>query len=448
MWRNRFLYPFLTFMLAASAFAQPGGDLKPGFNLFSKQQDIQLGREAAQQVRKQYQVVHNQFLQDYLNRVGQRLAATPQAVESGFPFSFTVVNDPSINAFALPGGPMFVNTGLLKAVDNEAQLAGVMGHEMSHVILRHGTNQASKQNLLQIPALLAGAVLGNGSLLGQLAQAGVGFGFNSVLLKFSRTDESQADRLGARLMAEAGYNPIELARFFEKLGGEAGSRAPEFLSDHPNPGNREQAIEQEIRTFPQQDYGYQTGEFERAKQMAATIPPPPKQTAGAAPSAPSDPPSSDWQELRAQKFTVSFPYNWQCTGADSSMVTIAPRDGLVQTQNGGTSVGLGAILSYFFPDTSPQNLQNATDDLIHHLKFRNPGLRVSSGSSRQVGVNGSTGVVTILEGNSPFGGEETDALLTVSRPEGLFYLIFIAPERSYRTLEGTFQKMVRSLRFS
>ena len=112
-----------------------------------------------------------------------------------------------------PGGPTYVNTGLLKAVENEAQLAGVMAHEISHVALRHGTNQASKANLLQIPAALAGFALG-GSMLGQLAQAGVGLGLNGVLLKYSRDAESQADLLGAQMMAQAGWNPLEMSRFF------------------------------------------------------------------------------------------------------------------------------------------------------------------------------------------------------------------------------------------
>lgn len=450
MRRTLILYLFLTALLAAGAAGQPGGALKPGFNLFSKQQDIQLGQEAAQQVRKQYQVVDNRFLQDYLKRVGERLAATPEAAQSGFQFTFTLVNDPSINAFALPGGPMFVHTGLLKAVDNEAQLAGVMGHEMSHVILRHGTNQASKANLLQIPAMLAGAMVGNGSLLGQLAEAGIGFGFNSVLLKFSRTDESQADRLGSHLMSEAGYNPIEMARFFEKLNGEAGSRAPEFLSDHPNPGNREKAIEDEIRTLPQRSYGYQTGEFARAKAMVDTIPPPPKKAAaGEAPPAPSQAPSSEWRQLPGQNFNLSYPGNWQSLGGDnSSMVTIAPRDGLVQNSNGATAVGLGAILSYFFPDNNSKDLRNATDDLIHHLTSQNPGMQVTSRNPRRVRVDGSDGLVTMLEGSSPYGGAESDALLTVSRPEGLFYLVFITPQRSDSNLEGTFERMTHSLRFN
>src|SRR6476646_4274905 len=140
----------LSFGLASGANAarQPGEPFRPGMNFFSKQQDVQLGQEAAQEVRKKYPAVHNEFLQDYVRHVGERLAAAPAARESGFTFTFTVLQDPPVNAFALPGGPMFIFTGLLKTVDNEAQLAAVMGHEMSHVILRHGTHEASKAKMV------------------------------------------------------------------------------------------------------------------------------------------------------------------------------------------------------------------------------------------------------------------------------------------------------------
>jgi beta-barrel assembly-enhancing protease len=260
----------IAIVLAALVWAQGPSLFHPGFNLFSKEQDVQLGQENAAQVRKQMTVIKDPYLTEYVTRVGKRLVSAREAQESGFPFTFEVVADPSINAFALPGGPMFINTGLLKAVDNEAQLAGVMGHEMSHVILRHGTNQASKSKLIELPAVLGSQIAG-GSMVGQLAQLGIGLGANSVLLKFSRSAESQADLMGSHLMAEAGYNPIEMARFFEKLNTQGGSQAPQFFSDHPYPDNREKAIEQEVQRLPQQDYGYQTGEFQRMKQVVAKI---------------------------------------------------------------------------------------------------------------------------------------------------------------------------------
>ena len=267
--------------LIVFAWGQGPTQFHPGFNLFSKQQDVQLGQENAAQVRKQMKVIHDAFLTEYVTRVGNRLVGSREAKESGFPFTFEVVADPTINAFALPGGPMFINTGLLKAVDNEAQLAGVMGHEMSHVILRHGTNQASKSRLIELPAVLGSQVAG-GSLVGQLTQLGIGLGANSVLLKFSRSAESQADLMGSHLMAEAGYNPMEMAHFFEKLNAQGGGRPIQFFSDHPNPDNREHAIEQEVQRLPQQDYRFQTGQFQQMKQVVARIrEPKPKQLAPA-----------------------------------------------------------------------------------------------------------------------------------------------------------------------
>jgi len=271
MRQKRILFLLVAGALSLTAWRRPGEPLTPsGLNFFSKQQDIQLGQEAATEVRKQVTVVQNQFLQDYIRHIGKRLMAQPEAGD--WPFNFTVILDPNINAFALPGGPMFVNSGTIANADNESQIAGVMGHEMSHVILRHGTKQASKANLLQIPVMLAGAVAGDGSLLGELTKLGIGLGANSILLKYSRDDESQADALGTHLMAEAGYNPIELARFFEKLEAHGGSRTMQFLSDHPNPGNREQAIQAEIGTLPKRHYGYQSGDLERAKAEVAKLP--------------------------------------------------------------------------------------------------------------------------------------------------------------------------------
>ncbi len=434
---------------SGSAFARtPGAPLHPGFNMFSKQQDVQLGQEAAAQVRAKAVVVPNQFLQDYVNRIGQRLAAAPEARSSGFPFSFTVIADPSINAFALPGGPMFIHTGLLKAVDNEGELAGVMGHEMSHVILRHGTNQASKANLIQIPAMLAGAVGGH-SMLGQLAQAGVGLGANSVLLKFSRTDETEADAMGSHLMSEAGYNPLEMAHFFEKLSASGGARGPQFLSDHPNPGNREQAIEAEIRTLPQRNYGSGTGEFGRMKQLLG-------QVSTSAPGsafrggnvAPNGQPTGGFKQIQSRNFTLDYPGNWQAYGSkDSDSVTIAPRDGLVQASNGSTQVGYGAIVSYFQNEGNNGDVNQSTDELIHHLHANNPSMEISR-NRKQVAVGRYQGLITMLQSNSPYGDIESDALLTVATPQGLFYMIFIAPQNQFANLKGTFEQMIQSIRFT
>ena len=264
-------------LAAALAAAQGLPKLKPGFNLYSKQQDVELGHAAAQEVAKKYQVVRDRDLQAYISRVGRRLISQPQADAADFPYTFTLVNDKSVNAFALPGGPTFVHTGLILDAENEAQLAGVLAHEISHVALRHGTHQASKALGVQLIAGALGAGAGH-SMLGQLAQAGLAFGANSVLLKYSRDAEKQADLLGAQIMAGAGYNPIEMARFFEKLQAEGGARGPQFLSDHPNPGNRVQYVENEIRYLPATRFTGDANEFRQMQNRVRAI-------AGSAPKA-------------------------------------------------------------------------------------------------------------------------------------------------------------------
>src|SRR5581483_8762520 len=168
------------------------------------------------------------------------------------------------------GGEMFVNLGTITAAANEAELVAVMAHEMSHVYMQHSAKQAGKTNLIAGLAGIAGAVLGSGGLVGQLAALGIQVGANGVIMKYSRTDEAQADAVGARIMYKAGYNSQAMADFFEKLAEQGGS-GPQFLSDHPNPGNREQAIEKEIANWPPKQYNTNNAAFLRVKQEAQGV---------------------------------------------------------------------------------------------------------------------------------------------------------------------------------
>lgn len=435
------------FLVTVGAQAQPT-QLKPGWNLFSKEQDVQLGREASSQVEQQMPVVRDSTLQGYVEGIGRKLSESPKA--GGYPYTFKVINDPSINAFALPGGPTYVHTGLLKAAENEAQLAGVMAHEIAHVALRHGTNQASKANLLQLPAMLAGAVVGNGSLLGQLAQVGVGLGLNSVLLKYSRDAEKQADLLGAQLMAEAGYNPIEMSRFFEKLAAQGGGGSSNFFSSHPDPGDRMKNVEQEVRKLPQRNYTTTgTGRLDDIQSRLGSLPAPPQRTGNSGVVGQGDPrPSGGFREYRNNAFSISHPGNWEVFGDQGGgAVTIAPRSGLVQDRGGNVSVGYGTMLSVYSPHSQDRaNLRRDTSDLIGQLRQSNPAMQ-ASGGQKNARVGGSQGLVTTLYNQSPLGGREVDLLVTVARPEGLFYMIFIAPEQEFGKLQSVFEQMLRSVRF-
>lgn len=218
---------------------------KPGFNLFSVEQDIQIGREVAQAMEKNLVIMGHPEVHIFIEDLGKELAS--QALGFAFPFEFKVVKQEAINAFALPGGPIYVHTGIIETVRSEGELAGVIAHEISHIVLRHGTNQVSKALVAQsILGFAKGAVLSN-SDLGSVIEVAGGIGLNSLFLKYSRSAETQADVLGAQLLARTGYNPEDLASFFEVLMAREKGRRVEFFSSHPSPGNRIRRIREEIQ---------------------------------------------------------------------------------------------------------------------------------------------------------------------------------------------------------
>jgi predicted Zn-dependent protease len=226
--------------LAAPAIAQAPHIVAPR-NKYSPADDVKLGQEAAAQARKELPLLRDAKTDDYIAGIGQKLAAAFPAEyqHPEFHYTFEVVNQKEINAFALPGGPMFLNRGMIEAAHSEGEVAGVMAHEMSHVALRHGTAQQTKAQPFEIGSAIgqiAGAVIGG--TLGSIVSQGTQIGLSTYFLKFSREYESQADQLGAEVMARAGYDPREMANMFKTIEDQGGASGPEFLSDHPNPGNR------------------------------------------------------------------------------------------------------------------------------------------------------------------------------------------------------------------
>lgn len=445
--RRTCLY-FLCVVLLSCGGRQPGDPLTPGYNVFSRDQDIELGRQAAGEIRQQVDIVDDPELQQYVRDLGTRLARQPEAED--YPYEFTLINEPSINAFALPGGPIFIHSGLVTAADNEGELVGVLAHEISHVVLRHGTSQASKAQMIQLPAVLAGAVMGQESIWSQVGQLGVGLGLNALIMKYSRNAEKQADALGARIMAGAGYNPIHMANFFQKLEEQGGARPPILLSSHPSPGNRVRLVQAETETFASGDYGYRTGRFPEAKQEIAQLPPPKppveQQTVAAAAARPPSGAPSGFARIDAGSFSMDRPQGWETFGGSGSqVVTIAPREGLVRTSSGGVSLAYGVVVSEFRPRYS-SDLSNATYELIDELQEMDPALRMAS-APRQVRVSGAPAFVTELSGRSPYGGAERNVVLTVARPGRVFYMVFVGPQQQFQQLEPAFNTMLRSIRF-
>ncbi|HMD36596.1 MAG TPA: M48 family metalloprotease, partial [Vicinamibacterales bacterium] len=278
MKRTRSAVALLTAVWMTAAPLDAQTVIKPPKNKFTPQQDVQLGKEAADEVRKQYPVITDEHIQQYLTRLGDRLvaAAPTDLKQSVYEYSFTPVNLKEINAFALPGGPMFVNRGMFGAAAAEAEVVGVMAHELSHVLLRHGTANATKASnpwlqIGQLAGQVGGAMMG-GQLGGLIAQ-GSEFGLGTILLRYSRDFEKQADLLGTQIMAKAGYDPRSLAHMFETIEKEAGNGGnPQWLNSHPNPGNRSQYINQEAASLTIATAA-DASEFQPMKSAFAALPP-------------------------------------------------------------------------------------------------------------------------------------------------------------------------------
>ncbi len=425
----------------------------------TKEQELQLGKEAAAEVERTMEVIKNPAAEAWLNKIGQRLAQTPQA--NAYPYYFKLVNDPSINAFALPGGPMFVHTGLIREAESEDQVAGVLAHEMSHVALRHGASQMSKQQTWQMIAGVVGAaagVAGGGQcgLLCQAVQMGGGLTENAMLMRFSRDHERDADLNGARMMAAAGYNPIELARFFEKLQGQMGAAAQPkglqaFLSSHPSPGNRVQYVDEDIAFYPKRDYNAGTGEFGQVQKVVAKLPPPVKKPAALLAPVQGQPRQGlpqGFKDLQTQGFAIAYPAAWQAgQGQQAGGIYIVPRGGAAKTQSGGVELILGALVDYYRPPSGKLGLADATGELLQSLKSGDPNMRIETPQPADLG--GKPALRTKISTKTSYQQEPEQIvyLYTAVRQDLLFQIAFGAPPSKLSEAEPMFQQIAQTLQF-
>lgn len=450
-------------LLSLTASAQTR--VTPPKNKYTAEQDVQIGLEAAAEVRREYPVIDDGQIARYLARLGDRLvdAAPADLRQPVFKYSFTPVNLSDINAFALPGGPMFVNRGMIEAASNEGQVAGVMAHELSHVLLRHGTANATKAQGFQIGALagaIAGAVIGGN--VGQIVSQGSQFGLGTWLLKYSREYETQADLLGAQIMARAGYDPRDLARMFETIEKQGGGSAPQWLSSHPNPGNRTEYITAEARQLrigPRQD----DQDFRQAQDRFASLAPaksmadverdakPGAEGARTPPSVgtvgdPVPTPSRQYRTERGvQLFTVSVPANWQ-TRSSNNDVKFMPPNAYGPARGGQTVMTHGVELGV--ARAASRDLRAATQDLIEGLLRGNPGMRVSGGP-QQAQLSKRTAIRTRLEGDSVLGGAEQVDVYTTHLADGnLFYYVAVVPKRDADAYATAFSTVYRSIKLT
>ena len=467
--------------------------IKPGFNLFSTEQDLEIGRQSAVEVERQLPMLGDRTTEAYVGAIGKRLAAAIPGAK--FPYQFKIVNASDINAFALPGGFMYLNRGLIEAAKTEGQLAGVMAHEMSHVALRHGTNQASKAYLGQAGLGILGGLFqkDNGSP-NRMMEAVGGFGLNALFLKFSRTDEEQADIVGAQTMAKAGYDPQDMSDFFELLRSKQAhdpSKVEQFFSSHPAPQDRANRIQSEMAMLAIHPTA-PVGGFKKAKSkllampaarsmqeisqnQPASTPAPRTYPDGRMRDIHIEAPSTTFQtfEQSSRIYRIEYPSNWRAFAAAEGLgVTFAPDGGIVDAGGKEKDLIYGVVVNHYEPFlndvddadgrfsflgspgepssriVSRTSLADATNDLVGQIVRTNPTLELVPDSQRIDRLDGGSAISLVLSGRSAATGEvERVTVFTRELPDAhIVYALFIAPGPDYPELKATFQRMIASLR--
>ena len=461
----------------------------PCKNAFTVEQEQQEGAKVAAQVFKEMPVLPDSSpVSQYVRQLGDRLVAVTPGYR--WPFNFHVVASEEINAFALPGGAMFVNLGAIRAAETEAQLAGVMAHELSHVVLRHSTCNLTKQQAPKLwtglAQLGAGVLLGNGAL-GSMATQGIGLVAGLGFLKMSREDEKQADLLGTDILYDAGYDPRGLPQFFETIQAKYGEGGAQIFSDHPNPGNRMQYVNAEITSLPprsnpkvtsvqftqarsqaEKEKTYnskeiQAGAWRQSGKYALVAGGPAQVIPASAGGAGGDQGGAAAGRLsraslglndrmaafQGKTFSISYPASWQKGESQSGSVAFVPPNGA-----GQSGIAYGAIIDgakFKSPVQDANSLAQATSAIAQQMSQDNGGLQQASDLATLT-VGGQPANAVELRGKSPVadGGSqlaERDLLVTVARPDGaVSYMVFVAPEPDYQTLKPLFSSMIESFR--
>jgi len=437
-------------------------------NKYPVSKDVEIGNQAAREAERQFPVINDQIVESYIQSVGDRLvAAIPRQFQHPeFNYRFQVVDASDLNAFALPGGPMYVNRGMIQAARNEGELAGVMAHELSHVALRHATAQATKQGSVGNQLGMLGMILGGAVLGGQAgAQAGM-LGAQAWMTKYSREYESQADTLGAQIMATAGYDPHDLANVFQTIARQGGSRGPEWLSSHPDPGNRYDKINREAGFLKVSGTPIKlTREFERVKARLSGMRPSRSMedlqrdyerngggnnrtqsqsqspTSGGRYTRNVERPSTRTREYSNAGLSIRVPDNWR-EFSTSDQVTFAPEGGY-----GDQGITHGVMIGLV--QANGRNGQSATQDYVDTLLQSNNYLR-QRGSIMNTTLSGRSGNIVQLAGRSEITGEtELVTLYTTLLPNGiLVYIAAVSPQSDSPQYENTFRAMINSLRLN
>ena len=465
--------------LAVPAGAQVAIKRAPsGFNLFTVEQDIEIGRQSAAEIEKQVRLVTSARTLQYLSTITSLLAAHAPH----YPFQVQAINSSDVNVLVLPGGQIFVTRGLLSLARSEAEVAGVIAHAMAHVLLRHGTAQVSRAYLSRAGLSALGGLVGRPGATGRIVNAVGGYGTSAVFLRFNRTDEYEADALGAEVMSKSGYDPVSMATLLATVRRESAYRSglERLNSSHPPIADRERRI-RNLSNVLRQGRSEIVGGFNRMRWRGgpdAGLPAPPemKVSGGALdlgsvlpiPDVPAPSPQFTRFSNDEAPVTLEYPANWDARQAGAA-ISFFPTGGVVEREDGSPNLVQGVIVNQYEPfedDVARWNnsltrhyapfdrsrprgiLEDATDDLVRQILGANPYLTAPARSARSEVIEGLRGYSVRLMGKSPVTGQlERVTVYTRMLPdEQVIYMACVAQGRLASTMERACSRMVQSIR--
>jgi hypothetical protein len=422
--------------------------VRAGQNIFTTQQDIEMGRALINDADNRLQFSTDSYSHGYINALGQQIAT--HAPGTRFPWEFRIFNDSTIHSFALPGGTIYVSSGVIQAAQNEPQMAGFLAHQIAHVVLRHGTQQVSRSY----------STRGRVTVNDAITRLNLRVDNNSPLFRNTPTEENQADIIATQMLYDARFDPRQMPVFLQRLANQ--NRTAEFLRDHPGIGAGTARVRRELQNIGPLAANlrgdspdlHETQRRLRTEDSAGNY-----NDRDRNDRYDGDLPSNRTLVYRGEDMVFRYPDNWRVSD-DGEVIDIAPSGGLVSG-----SLAYGMRIAWFEPRggryyggtslVAPQGgrtvrltLAAATDQLLAELQRSNPNMRVTRTGERW-SVDGEQALATQLSNDSPVGGRETDWLVTVLRPDGwMVYFIGAAPQREFNQYLPAYQNIVRSVAFN
>jgi len=426
-----------------------------GPNLFTTQQDIEMGRALSQDAEGSLTLSEDAAARAYVQRLGKELA--DRAPGYRYPYDFEVFVDPDVRSMALPGGIIYLSSGLVTATQSEPQLAAVLAHQIGHVAARHGTQKISTEY-----SRLAAARQGRVSVNEAISRLNLTVNSDSLLSRYSSQAEQQADTIATQILYDTRFDPRQIPIAFQHLSGQEENGSRDFLFDHPTPPNRTAAIRRELQRLGPLPGSWRgdSAQFQTAQQLLRN-----ESSFGLASRIGDDTatPSTRMTTYQGADFEIRYPDNWNIDQRGDRQrgdnVTLAPDGGIVSG-----ALAYGMMINTFQPESQsslfPRNsfnapggpifnsttVANATDQLIDELRRSNPNMRIVRKTSKRVG--GFDALAVELNNDSPVGGNEIDHLTAILHSNGqLYYFLGVAPQYDDNKYSPVFDRMIASIRF-